>query len=227
MSYNIAIDGPAGAGKSTIAKRLAKKLKFLYVDTGALYRAMALYFLENGIGKHDEDALREACARITLSLAYTKEGQRVYVNGRDVTGLIRTQEVTAMSSSVSAYGFVRDKILKSLRNVAAESDVIMDGRDIGTCVLPDADLKIYLTASADTRAQRRYDELRAKDVECDYEMIKKEIVRRDSLDKSRSIAPLKKAEDAVYIDSSDLDAKQVVDMIYEMVINQDKSSIRK
>lgn len=220
MSYNIAIDGPAGAGKSTVAKRLAKRLQFLYVDTGALYRAMALYFLEIGIDKNDEDALRDASGKITLSLAYTKDGQRIYVNGRDVTGLIRTPAVTAMSSAVSAYGFVRDKITQSLRHVAAESDVIMDGRDIGTCVLPDADLKIYLTASADTRAKRRYDELREKGTDCDYQSIRADIIRRDGMDKSRSIAPLKKAEDAVYIDSSDLSARQVVDQIYEMVLQE-------
>ena len=161
-TYNIVIDGPAGAGKSTIAKKAAAKLGFIYVDTGAMYRAMALYCLREGIDRNDESAVEAACERMTVSLRYQGGAQQVWLNGEYVSGLIRTEEVGAMTSAISVYAPVRQKLLKLQRQLAAKENVIMDGRDIGTCVLPGAQTKIYLTASARVRAARRFKELEEK-----------------------------------------------------------------
>ena len=159
MSFNIAIDGPAGAGKSTIATQLAKKTSFIYVDTGAMYRAMAYYFLAHRIDASDEAALRQACENIKIELAYENGVQKVLLNGTDISGEIRKEEVGNMASATSGYSFVRQKLLSLQQEIAAKNNVIMDGRDIGTCVLPNAQLKVYLTASVHTRALRRYNEL--------------------------------------------------------------------
>lgn len=210
MSVNIAIDGPAGAGKSTIAKRLARELGFIYVDTGAMYRAMAYYFLTNGIKAEDEAAIAAACPQVDVTIAYENGEQQVILNGENVNGVIRNEEVGNMASASSVYPVVREKLMEMQRQLAATSDVIMDGRDIGTCVLPNAQVKIYLTASSATRAQRRYDELTAKGVSCDLEAIEKDIIERDYRDMHRETAPLKQAEDAVLVDSSYLNIDEVV-----------------
>lgn len=210
MSMNIAIDGPAGAGKSTIAKRLAKELGFIYVDTGAMYRAMAYYFLTNGIEAEDEAAIAAACPQVDVTITYENGEQQVVLNGENVNGVIRNEEVGNMASASSVYPVVREKLMEMQRQLAATSDVIMDGRDIGTCVLPNAQVKIYLTASSATRAQRRYDELTAKGVSCDLEAIEKDIIERDYRDMHRETAPLKQAEDAVLVDSSYLNIDEVV-----------------
>lgn len=210
MSMNIAIDGPAGAGKSTIAKRLAKELGFIYVDTGAMYRAMAYYFLTNGIEAEDEAAIAAACPQVDVTITYENGEQQVVLNGENVNGVIRNEEVGNMASASSVYPVVREKLMEMQRQLAATSDVIMDGRDIGTCVLPNAQVKIYLTASSATRAQRRYDELAAKGVSCDLEAIEKDIIERDYRDMHRETAPLKQAEDAVLVDSSYLNIDEVV-----------------
>lgn len=210
MSMNIAIDGPAGAGKSTIAKRLARELGFIYVDTGAMYRAMAYYFLTNGIKAEDEAAIAAACQQVDVTIAYENGEQQVILNGENVNGVIRNEEVGNMASASSVYPVVREKLMEMQRQLAATSDVIMDGRDIGTCVLPNAQVKIYLTASSATRAQRRYDELTAKGVSCDLEAIEKDIIERDYRDMHRETAPLKQAEDAVLVDSSYLNIDEVV-----------------
>ena len=189
-TYNIAIDGPAGAGKSTIAKLVAAKLGFIYVDTGAMYRAMALYFLENGIQPEDEEKVSAACGQIDISLRYQDGVQQVILNGRDVSGKIRTEAVGN-----------------------AASNVIMDGRDIGTCVLPNAQTKIYLTASSHVRAVRRYKELTEKGQMCNLEEIEQDIIDRDYRDMHREIAPLTQAADAVLLDSSEMTIDQVVDGI--------------
>ena len=213
MGFNIAIDGPAGAGKSTIAKHVAKKLGFIYVDTGALYRAMALYFLRNQIAAEDEEAVTKACEHIQVSIAYEGGEQQIFLNGENVNGYIRKEEVGNMASATSIYPAVRAKLLNLQRNLAAEADVIMDGRDIGTCVLPDAPLKIYLTASVETRGKRRFDELTEKGISCNLIDICKDIKKRDERDMNREIAPLKQAEDAVLVDSSDLTIEEVTDAI--------------
>ena len=209
MSMNIAIDGPAGAGKSTIAKKLAKELGFIYVDTGAMYRAMAYYFLTNGIASSDETKIAEACQDVDVTIAYENNEQQVILNGKNVNGFIRTEEVGNMASATSVYPVVRTKLVELQRKLAESTDVIMDGRDIGTCVLPDAVCKIYLTASVTTRAKRRYDELVDKGIPADMEAIKKDIEERDYRDMHRDVAPLKQADDAVLIDSSDMDINQV------------------
>ena len=214
-TYTIAIDGPAGAGKSTIAKLTARKLGFVYVDTGAMYRAMALYFLRNGIGKDDEKAVGEACEAMDISLQYRDGVQQVLLNGEDVSGLIRTEEVSQMTSAVSVYPAVRQKLLQLQRELARTEDVIMDGRDIGTCVLPDAETKIYLTASPRVRALRRFKELEERGETCNLEEIEQDIRERDDRDMNREIAPLKQAEDAVCIDSSQMTIDQVVQAITE------------
>lgn len=214
--YNIAIDGPAGAGKSTIAKLVAKKLDFIYVDTGAMYRAMALYFLRQGIAPQDEKQISKACGDIQVSLAYENGEQKVLLNGENVNGLIRTEEVSMMTSDTSKYPEVRAKLLSLQQDLAKTKNVIMDGRDIGTCVLPNADLKVYLTASSAERARRRYQEQQERGIECDLVQIEQDIIARDKQDMNREIAPLKQAEDAVYLDSSDLSIDQVVDKIIEL-----------
>ncbi len=212
-SYNIAIDGPAGAGKSTIAKKAAAKLGFIYVDTGAMYRAMALYFIRHGIAKEDEAAIGDALRDIDISIRYEDGAQQVILNGENVSGLIRIEEVGNMASASSAYGAVREKLLELQRSLARSSNVIMDGRDIGTCVLPQADTKIYLTASSRVRAMRRYKELQEKGQMCNLEEIEQDIIERDYRDMHREIAPLKQAEDAVLVDTSDMDIDEVVDAI--------------
>lgn len=210
MSVNIAIDGPAGAGKSTIARKLAADLEYIYVDTGAMYRAMAYYFLQKGIDPADESAIAEESKAVSISIEYQDGVQCVILNGENVNGVIRTEEVGRMASATSKYPVVRTKLVELQRKLAAKSDVIMDGRDIGTVVLPDADVKIYLTASSKVRAQRRYDELAAKGVECDFSTIEKDIIDRDYQDMHREASPLKQADDAVLLDSSELDIDGVV-----------------
>ena len=210
MSLNIAIDGPAGAGKSTIAKQLAKELSFIYVDTGAMYRSMALYFMRNGIAKEDEAAISDACKTVEVSIAYENGEQQVLLNGENVSKEIRKEEVGKMASATSVYKDVRKKLVELQQKLASDKDVIMDGRDIGTCVLPNAQVKIYLTASVETRAERRYQELQEKGVACDLEVIKKDIADRDYQDMHREISPLKQAEDAILVDSSDMGIEEVV-----------------
>lgn len=213
MSFNIAIDGPAGAGKSTIAKQLAKELSFIYVDTGAMYRSMALYFMRNGIAKEDEAAISDACKTVEVSIAYENGEQQVLLNGENVSKEIRKEEVGKMASATSVYKEVRTKLVELQQKLAADKDVIMDGRDIGTCVLPNAQVKIYLTASVETRAERRYQELQEKGAACDLEVIKKDIADRDYQDMHREISPLKPAEDAILVDSSDMGIEEVVETI--------------
>lgn len=210
---NIAIDGPAGAGKSTIAKKLAKEMGFVYVDTGAMYRAMALYFLERNIDAADESEICAAVKNVEISICYQGGEQQVILNGENVSGKIRKEEVGNMASAVSVYPDVRKKLVALQQKLAAGADVIMDGRDIGTCVLPDAEVKIYLTASESARAERRYDELREKGAECDLEAIQKDIKDRDYRDMHREESPLKQAEDAVLLDSSDLTVEETVEKI--------------
>ena len=216
MSMNIAIDGPAGAGKSTIAKRLAKKLGFIYVDTGAMYRAMAYYFLQHNIDAKDENAIAAACPDVDVTITYENGEQQVLLNGENVNGVIRNEEVGNMASSTSVYPVVRKKLVELQRQLAKSADVIMDGRDIGTCVLPDAQVKIYLTASSATRAKRRYDELTEKGVSCDLAEIEKDIIDRDYRDMHRETSPLRQAEDAVLVDSSEMKIDEVVDAIYQV-----------
>ena len=217
----IAIDGPAGAGKSTIAKLLAKQLGYVYVDTGAMYRAMAVYFSQNDINPDDENAINGAVDNIDISIEYKDGVQQVILNGENVTSLLRTEETGKMASKTSKYAAVRTKLVALQRGLAKKTDVIMDGRDIGTTVLPDAFAKIYLTASSDARARRRYDELKANGEECDLQKIKDDIEQRDYQDMHRDISPLKQADDAVLVDSSDMGIDEVVEAI-KTVINKAK-----
>ena len=213
MSFNIAIDGPAGAGKSTIAKRAARELSFIYVDTGAMYRAIALGLLRLGTDVMNMESLAEALEKITVSIGYENGEQCVYLNGENVSGMIRTEEVSSMASVSSANQIVRDKLTDLQRGLAARENVLMDGRDIGTMILPEAQLKIYLTASVQTRAMRRYLEMKAKGVECELKEIEADIAERDYRDMNRETAPLRQAEDAVLVDSSDMTIEQVVEKI--------------
>ncbi len=214
--YNIAIDGPAGAGKSTIARAAASKLNFVYVDTGAMYRAMALHFLREGISPQDEAAISEAVKTADVTLAYENGVQQVILNGENVSGLIRSEEVGAMASATSVHLSVREKLVELQKGLAARENVIMDGRDIGTCVLPDADLKIYLTASSRVRAERRYLELKGKGQDCSLEEIETDIIKRDHQDMNREHSPLKQAEDAVLLDSSEMSAREVIERILKL-----------
>ena len=217
MSINVAIDGPAGAGKSTIARQLAKKFGYVYVDTGAMYRAMAYYFLNHGIKAEDENKIAEACQNVDVTIAYEGGEQQVILNGENITGSIRTEEVGNMASATSVYPVVRTKLVELQRKLAESTNVIMDGRDIGTCVLPNAQVKIYLTASSGTRAKRRYDELTAKGVSCDLAEIEKDIIDRDYRDMHRETSPLKQAEGAVLVDSSEMNIEEVVEAIAAIV----------
>ncbi len=213
MSFTIAIDGPAGAGKTTIAKRAARKLSFVYVDTGAMYRAIALSMLRRSVDVGDEKALKAALDEIDVSIRYENGEQRVCLNQEDVTGLIRTEEVSEMTSRTSAKPQVRAKLTDLQRSLAAHENVIMDGRDIGTMILPDADLKIFLTASVETRAQRRYLEQKAKGEPCSLSQIADDIRERDYRDTHRDAAPLRQAEDAILIDTSDMTVEEAVSEI--------------
>ncbi len=217
MSFNIAIDGPAGAGKSTIAKQLAKELGYVYVDTGAMYRAMAYFFLTNGIGSEEEAAISAACKDVDVTITYEDGVQNVWLNGENVSGVIRNEEVGKMASATSIYPVVRTKLVELQQQLAKTTDVIMDGRDIGTIVLPNADVKIYMTASSAIRAKRRYDELIAKGVACNLDDIEKDIIERDYRDMNRETSPLKKADDAVELDTSELDIAGVVNAMKEIV----------
>ena len=216
MGYQVAIDGPAGAGKSTIAKLVAKEKGFIYVDTGAMYRALAVYFLDQGIRAEDTDKIIRAVGQAEVKIRYEEGLQQVYLNGVNVTGRLREEAVGNMASKSSAIPEVRAKLLDLQRGLAQEEDVVMDGRDIGTCVLPEADVKVFLTASVETRARRRYDELQEKGVSCDLEEIKADIRERDERDMTRETAPLRQADDAVLIDSSDMTIPEVTAAFAEL-----------
>ena len=215
-SYNIAIDGPAGAGKSTVAKRIARELNYIYVDTGAMYRVMALYLIHNQVDSRDQAAIAEACRYADISIEYQDGEQVVLLNGENVNAYLRTEEVGNMASVSSAVPEVRLKLVELQRRLAAKADVVMDGRDIGTYVLPDADVKIYLTASSRTRAERRFLELKEKGGNRSLDEIEQDIVERDRRDMSREFAPLRQAEDAVLVDSSDMTADEVVERIISL-----------
>lgn len=217
IKMQIAIDGPAGAGKSTIAKRLAKESGYIYVDTGAMYRAMALYLIRQGISADDTESIEKACENADITIRYIDGEQNVILNGENVNGLIRTQEVSNMASASSVNGKVRKKLVALQQKLASEADVVMDGRDIGTVVLPNAEVKIFVTASSAVRTKRRYDELVAKGEVCDIDVIEKEIKERDERDMTREISPLKQAEDAVLVDTSDMGVDEVVSEIKRIV----------
>ena len=216
MSYSIALDGPAGAGKSTIAKMVSEKKGCFYVDTGAMYRAVGLYALRNGITAEQTGRIAEKCREADVRVTYENGEQQVFLNGENVNGKIRTEEIGKMASASAAVPAVREWLIGLQRDLAKTHDVIMDGRDIGTCVLPDATVKIYLTASVDVRAKRRYDEYIAKGIACTLEGIRQDVAARDAQDMNRKIAPLKQAEDAVVVDSSDMTIEEVVERIQEI-----------
>lgn len=213
MSFNIAIDGPAGAGKSTIAKAVAGEMGLIYVDTGAMYRAMALFMVREGIDLQDTEAIIRKCREADITIRYEDGVQVVLLNGENVNAYLRTEEVGRAASSVSVIPRVREKLVELQKRLAAESDCVMDGRDIGTCVLPGADRKIYLTASSAVRAKRRYDELTAKGERCDLEKIRADIEERDYRDMHREASPLRQAEDAVLVDTSDMTVEEVIQRI--------------
>jgi len=215
--FSIAIDGPAGAGKSTIAKNLSKELGVIYVDTGAMYRAMALYLIREGVGAEDSAAISEKCASADISIDFEDGVQQVLLNGENVSSLIRTEEVSAMASKSSANADVRTKLVELQQKLASEKSVVMDGRDIGTVVLPHAEVKIYLTASSAVRAKRRYDELIAKGEQCDLAQIEADIIERDHRDMTREISPLKQADDAVPVDTSDMNIEEVTGALLKIV----------
>ena len=218
-TVNIAIDGPAGAGKSTIAKLAAEKLGFIYVDTGAMYRAMALKCIRNGVASSEEDKVSDICSGCDIDIKYENGEQNVLLDGENVNSLIRTEEVSQMTSAISVYQKVREKLLLLQRNVAKNNNVIMDGRDIGSNVLKDADVKIYLTASVQTRAKRRYAEQKEKGMDVSLADIEKDIEERDYRDMHREIAPLVVAENATIIDYSDMTIEQVTDKIVNLANN--------
>ena len=213
MGYNIAIDGPAGAGKSTIAKLVAKEKGYIYVDTGAMYRGLAIHFLKKGIQPDEKEKIIDACKDAEVSIGYEDGAQQIYLNGENITSMLREEAVGNMASISSAVPEVRAKLLDLQRNLAKEKDVVMDGRDIGTHVLPNADVKIYLTASVECRANRRFKELTEKGIACNYDEIAQDIQERDTRDMNREIAPLKKADDAVLVDSSEMTIEEVVKAI--------------
>ncbi len=219
--YSIAIDGPGGAGKSSLAKRLAAAFNFIYVDTGAIYRTVSLAASRKGIDAQNEDAVKAILPELEISMMYNKEGEQcMHLNGEDVSKLIRMPEVSMLASSVSAHPSVRNFLLDMQRKFARENNVVMDGRDIGTVVLPEAELKIYLTADAAVRAQRRFKELQEKGVEVNFEEVLEEMKQRDWQDMNREVAPLKRAEDAVLVDTSEIDFEESFRVLCELVINK-------
>ncbi len=219
MNYiSVAIDGPAGAGKSSVSKAAAESLGFTYIDTGAMYRAVALFAIENGIDvKNDRETLINRLDEVEIDIRYTSEGQRVYLNGRDVSGRIRNEDVSVGASDVAVIQEVRDKLVLLQRKMAQSANVIMDGRDICSYVLPNAQVKIFLTASAESRAMRRYEQLKEKGAECDLQKIKEDMEYRDKNDSGRAVAPLKKADDAVLVDTTELNFEQSVEKIKELI----------
>ena len=216
MSHNVAIDGPAGAGKSTIAKRIARRLGYIYVDTGAMYRAMAYYLIQNQVDAADKEAIAAACQHADISICYQDGEQVVLLNGENVNAYLRTESVGNMASVSSVVPEVRKKLVELQQKLARETDVVMDGRDIGTVVLPDADVKVYLTASVETRAKRRFLELQEKGEPANLAKIAADIEDRDYRDMHRDISPLRQAEDATLVDSSDMTIDQVVERILEL-----------
>ena len=216
LSHNVAIDGPAGAGKSTIAKRIARRLGYIYVDTGAMYRAMAYYLIQNQVDAADQEAIAAACQHADISICYQDGEQVVLLNGENVNAYLRTEAVGNMASVSSVVPEVRKKLVELQQKLARETDVVMDGRDIGTVVLPDADVKVYLTASVETRAKRRFLELQEKGEPADLAKIAADIEDRDYRDMHRDISPLRQAEDATLVDSSDMTIDQVVERILEL-----------
>lgn len=217
MGFNVAIDGPAGAGKSTIAKRVARELGLIYVDTGAMYRSIALYMVRNGVDGNDMNAVLDRLDEVDVTIRYKNGEQQVVLNGENVNAWIRTEEVSQMASKTSVYPKVREKLTDLQLKLAKDYDVIMDGRDIGTHILPNADVKIYLTASTKIRAQRRFLELTEKKIDCNIEEIETEIIERDYRDMHRETAPLKQADDAVLVDSSDMSLEEVVNSIISLI----------
>ena len=216
MNHNVAIDGPAGAGKSTIAKQIARRLGYIYVDTGAMYRAMAYYLIQNQVDAADQEAIAAACQHADISICYQDGEQVVLLNGENVNAYLRTEAVGNMASVSSVVPEVRKKLVELQQKLARETDVVMDGRDIGTVVLPDADVKVYLTASVETRAKRRFLELQEKGEPADLAKIAADIEDRDYRDMHRDISPLRQAEDATLVDSSDMTIDQVVERILEL-----------
>jgi cytidylate kinase len=215
---SIAIDGPAGAGKSSIAKALSKRLGYIYIDTGAMYRAVALFFVENNISDGADSRIESLLDKLEISIKYEDGAQKVILNGEDVTDKLRLEEIGKLASKFSAIGSVREKLVALQRKLAQKENVVMDGRDIGTVVLPNADLKIYLSASSKVRAKRRYLELLEKGhTDLDINEIEDEIIKRDEADMNREISPLKQADDAYYLDSSDMTLEEVVSKILSMV----------
>ena len=217
MAYAIAIDGPAGAGKSTIAKSIAKKLQYIYVDTGAMYRAIAIYFIKNNIDPTDENAINKACEHVDITIAYLNGEQQVILNGENITSILRNEEVGKIASKTSIYAKVRKKLVELQRELARTTDCIMDGRDIGTTVLPNANVKIYLTASVEARASRRFKELKEKGDSPDFDVIKSDIENRDYQDMNRENSPLKQADDAILVDSSEIDLNETIDTIIKVI----------
>ncbi len=213
MSFQIAIDGPAGAGKSTIAREVAARLQYVYVDTGAMYRAMGLYMEDHGIDASEKAPVEKAAAGVSISIRYQAGEQQVFLNGENVTGRVRSEKAGMLASAVSAHPGVREKLVQLQQELGRSQNVVMDGRDIGTAVLPEAQLKIFLTASVETRARRRFLELRKKGQEADLREIEKDIEQRDYQDTHRAASPLVQAEDAVLLDSSDLTIEEVADRI--------------
>lgn len=215
--YNVAIDGPAGAGKSTVARMAAKELGFVYVDTGAMYRALALAFFRRGIKPEEKERVLEVLPEFNVNIAYQDGEQIVFLNGEDVTSLLRTQEIGNLASDFAPLAPVRKKLRSLQQELAARTSVVMDGRDIGTIVLPEAEVKIFLTADAKVRAARRFKELCERGVSCDEGEILKEILARDLQDEQRENSPLTRAEDAILVDASSLSAKEVAEKIVELV----------
>lgn len=223
MSFKIAIDGPAATGKSTIAKLLAKRLSFIYIDTGAMYRAMGLYFLKNNISYNDENMINSLCDDIDLSISYQDGEQQISLNGENVTNLIRTEEVSKYASITSTYKKVREKLVYLQRSLGEKENVIMDGRDIGTVVFPNADLKIYLTATAKERVKRRYKELLLKGENVKEEDVEAELKERDYRDTNRENSPLRRADDAILIDTTNLSIEEVLEKI-EKIYNEKRGN---